>query len=202
MPLIGNSILLAENGENWRARRNAITPAFYRGKLSKMIDLAKEAMEGSLQKWLNLTAQGQTEIDLINEVSLIYMRVLLKTAIGESLEDVKVDYWEDGKVRQMELPFALRETYSNLLERVSLPHVVLFPQLAKHFILPSERDSVKNCIAIRALFFKMIKQRRALDPKIAEKKGDLLSILLTNDLFSGDDVAIVDECVTVFLAGS
>jgi len=84
------------------------------------------------------------------------MRVLLKTAIGESLDDAKVDFWEDGKVTQKELPFALRETYSNLLERVSLPHVVIFPQLAAHFVLPSERDSVKNCVAIRALFLKMI----------------------------------------------
>ena len=133
------------------------------------------------------------------------MRVLLKTAIGESLDDAKVDFWEDGKVTQKELPFALRETYSNLLERVSLPHVVIFPQLAAHFVLPSERDSVKNCVAIRALFLKMIGQRRAemkSDPENAAKKGDLLSILLTNDLFANNDVAIVDEVVTVFLAGS
>jgi cytochrome P450 len=33
-------------------------------------------------------------------------------------------------------------------------------------------------------------------------KGDLLSILLQDDLFKDDSVGIVNECMTFFLAGS
>lgn len=33
-------------------------------------------------------------------------------------------------------------------------------------------------------------------------KGDLLSILLSDDLFKNDTSAIIDECLTFFFAGS
>ena len=51
----------------------------------------------------------------------------------------------------------------------------------------------------------MITKRRELiknDPEAANKKGDLLSILLTDELFSLDNEMIVDECLTFFFAGS
>jgi hypothetical protein len=51
----------------------------------------------------------------------------------------------------------------------------------------------------------MIIKRRELilkDPEFAKNKGDLLSILLTDELFSLDNEMIVDECFTFFFAGS
>ena len=37
---------------------------------------------------------------------------------------------------------------------------------------------------------------------INEDKGDLLSILLSDDLFKNDDKMIVDECLTFFFAAT
>ncbi len=34
------------------------------------------------------------------------------------------------------------------------------------------------------------------------EKGDLLSILLTDDLFKHDDTLIIDECITFFFAAA
>jgi len=85
------------------------------------------------------------------------------------------------------------------------PHVVFFPIFQTKYILPSERDLLANCKALRVLFEYMIMSRRELivsDPEAAEKKGDLLSILLTDELFSLDNEMIVDECLTFFFAGS
>ena len=42
--LTGESILFAETTDNWKKSRKAISPAFYQGKLVKMMSLAREAM--------------------------------------------------------------------------------------------------------------------------------------------------------------
>jgi cytochrome P450 len=86
-----------------------------------------------------------------------------------------------------------------------LPWCVFFPTFHTKFILPFERDLLANCKALRVLFEQMIIKRRELilkDPEFAKKKGDLLSILLTDELFSLDNEMIVDECFTFFFAGS
>jgi cytochrome P450 len=86
-----------------------------------------------------------------------------------------------------------------------MPHCVFFPTLGQYYILPFERDLLANCKALRALFEHMIDNRRELIkafPEEAKKKGDLLSILLTDELFCLDNEMIVDECLTFFFAGS
>ena len=39
--LTGDSILFAETTDDWRKSRKAISPAFYKGKLEKLVDIAK-----------------------------------------------------------------------------------------------------------------------------------------------------------------
>ena len=42
--LTGDSILFAETNQKWRESRKALTPAFFKGKLISMMEIAKEAM--------------------------------------------------------------------------------------------------------------------------------------------------------------
>jgi cytochrome P450 len=51
LQLTGRSILFADTDEMWRKRRTALGPAFYKGKLIQMTDLAKESMRGTLARW-------------------------------------------------------------------------------------------------------------------------------------------------------
>ena len=51
LELTGRSILFADTDGMWRKRRTALGPAFYKGKLVQMIDLAKESMRGTLKRW-------------------------------------------------------------------------------------------------------------------------------------------------------
>jgi len=44
-PLFGRSILLAESTPEWSARRKAIAPAFYKGKLVKMLEIVKSTVK-------------------------------------------------------------------------------------------------------------------------------------------------------------
>jgi cytochrome P450 len=86
-----------------------------------------------------------------------------------------------------------------------MPHCASEPFFLDKFIFPFERDLLANCKALRQIFDHMIINRRELiknDPEAAKKKEDLLSILLTNELFSLDNEMIVDECLTFFFAGS
>ena len=46
--------MFAHTDEDWRKRRSAISPAFYKGKLVNMINLAKGAMTGTLERWMSL----------------------------------------------------------------------------------------------------------------------------------------------------
>ena len=42
--LTGDSILFAETSEDWRKSRKAMTPAFYKGKLENLVEIAKKAV--------------------------------------------------------------------------------------------------------------------------------------------------------------
>lgn len=172
-----------------------------------MIETAKDCMRGTLDRWIKKTqlSGGSARIDLINEISLMFTRIILKCAIGETLDDVEIDYWVNGVNIKKDVPYSLRHTFQNCIDRQFMPHCVFFPTLGQYYILPFERDLLANCKALRALFEHMIDNRRELIkafPEEAKKKGDLLSILLTDELFCLDNEMIVDECLTFFFAGS
>ena len=48
--LTGDSILFAETTPDWKASRKALTPAFYKGKLVYLMDIAKQAMGKTISK--------------------------------------------------------------------------------------------------------------------------------------------------------
>lgn len=158
MELTGRSILFADSDEAWKQRRAALAPAFYKGKLIKMIELAKESMQGTLDRWMQKTNQSGdfVQLDLIDEVSLMFTRILLKCAMGESLDGVEIDYYIDGKLTKKSVPFSLRNTFNGCIERIAAPHVYLFNELASWHITPYERDLKANCHELRKLFRVMI----------------------------------------------
>lgn len=48
----------------------------------------------------------------------------------------------------------------------------------------------------------LLKKREAMKNPDYVDQGDLLSIMLNEDIFQGADEIIVDECFTFFFAGS
>ena len=60
-----------------------------------------------------------------------------------------------------------------------------------------------NCGNLRTLFHDLVRERRkANKERPEENKDDLISILLSDELFCNDDEMIVDECLTFFFAGT
>ena len=146
-PMTGDSMLFAETSAEWRNRRKTIAPAFYKGKLLKMIEIARESVRFSINHLKKLVKDSngeKTQIDLIEEVSKMNIRILLICALGEDISELKIDYWHKGKLEKRSIPFSLRETFGLLVTRLANMHVFFFPFMANWFLLPSEQDMKAN----------------------------------------------------------
>ena len=66
--LIGDSILFAETSLEWKEARKKISPAFYKGKLVSLIELARQSVKQYVSKLhdkIDKSREGSAEIDLI-----------------------------------------------------------------------------------------------------------------------------------------
>jgi cytochrome P450 len=50
-PLLGESILLSHSNEEWSKRRKTLSAAFYKDKLVKMTDIAKDVIDFEVKRW-------------------------------------------------------------------------------------------------------------------------------------------------------
>jgi len=96
--MVGNGILFSQTDVDWRKRRSAISPAFYKGKLVKLFELAKSVVYKTNERWKNLSAGGRTRISFMDEVSSMHVKILLKCAFGEDLSEELIDFEHEGKV--------------------------------------------------------------------------------------------------------
>jgi len=157
-------MLLAETSKEWKEARNKISPAFYKGKLVGMLEIARESMRKSLKKLKNLTASsesGTVEINMIKEVSDIFVRIIFMCIFGEDVSDQKVDFWRNGKLEKVTLAESFRETIAGLtIERGSYLHLLIFPFLARYYITPKERTMKANSKFLREVIGQIVKRRK------------------------------------------
>lgn len=120
-PMLGASILLADTDETWRAKRKALAPTFYKGRLPGLIDIAKNSVRKTLARIKSLPANqdGTIKLDLISEVSRMQSRIMLDCIIGEDITEMSMDFWKNGKCVQENTVFVLRQTFSDLILRLS-----------------------------------------------------------------------------------
>ena len=92
-------------------------------------------MQGTLDRWMSKIKKDNkpVKINFINEISLMFTRILLTCAIGESLDGVEIDWVEDGKVTKKDVPFVLRQSFTNCLNRITNPLFLLFPSLITYY---------------------------------------------------------------------
>jgi len=164
-PFMGRTIIFAESTNNWRERRKAIAPAFYKGKLEHMIDTVRGCLVESIERIESLpkTEGKGTRINLMSELSRIQVKILLKCAIGEDLSDHVADFvMENGTVEKKDIPYILRQTFGQFMDRYFEPHLALFPELNRYLISNKERTAGKNAQMLRNLFRDIIGRRREL----------------------------------------
>jgi len=96
----------------------------------------------------------------MQEVNRMTTRILLVCAFGLDIADMKVDYWIDGVLGKRSVGYSLETTFQGLVQKITSPHIQLFPFLAKHHITPWERDLRRNAEALRNFVEIIINQRR------------------------------------------
>ena len=95
--LTGDSILFAETSDDWRKSRKAISPAFYKGKLENLVEIAKQAVSTTLTRFKDIAATGtRAEVNIMAEIGLMTARILLVCALGVDCAEAQVDFWENG----------------------------------------------------------------------------------------------------------
>ena len=87
--LTGDSILFSETTAEWKSRRKALSPAFYKGKLVHMVEIARESVKFTIDhlksKMKDNSLTGKAKISLINEMSDMSVRILVMCAFGEDI---------------------------------------------------------------------------------------------------------------------
>ncbi len=111
------------------------------------------------------------------------MKVIQTCAFGEDYEEKKVQWKVNGKLETTTLGFCLRRLFEQCFNRFLKPQVFLFPELIPHFRLSGDSDIVDNALLVRRQIREMIQDRRAGRTKSRFEGTDLLSILLSNEIF-------------------
>jgi cytochrome P450 len=110
--LIGRSILFANSNAEWKKRRTALSPTFYKGKMQAMIKEIKTLVDQTCQEWVyrqRESSGGVIIVDIIKEIASLYSKIMLKCAIGESLHNNRVDFYVDGENRPRPVGNAIRD---------------------------------------------------------------------------------------------
>ena len=81
------------------------------------------------------------------------------------------------------------------------PFNVLFPSLIPYAVTPNGLRYQRNCQSLRVGIRKIIDNRKSGSSKSAFE-GDLLSILLSSDLYTGDIEKTIDELIGIIMAGN
>jgi len=203
-PLMGDSILLAESSEFWSKKRKSLSQAFYKEKLIQMCELVKKCMRERVTDINEKFLKTGQKMDLIHEISKTFIKVILVCGFGVDLTDEMLDYIEDGVDTKKTLPYVLRNVFHESLMRWPGLQLSIFPETVSWYLSAHDRETRKNIETMRALFLTVVQKRREEIKKDPESlnRGDLLTILLTDELFMADDKMIIDECLTFFFAAT
>uniref|UniRef100_A0A3P9B2L0 Docosahexaenoic acid omega-hydroxylase CYP4F3 n=1 Tax=Maylandia zebra TaxID=106582 RepID=A0A3P9B2L0_9CICH len=80
-PWLGRSVLIS-NGEVWSRKRRLLTPAFHFDILKSYITIFNSSSKIMHDKWCRLVAEGKTNLEMFDHVSLMTLDSLLKCAFS------------------------------------------------------------------------------------------------------------------------
>lgn len=177
-PLIGNGIL-ASQGEAHRRRRAIVAPAFHHKRIAAYAEAIAEETTRATAGW----RPGQV-VDVAHTALDLTLAIVARTLFGTTVE---------GDVATIEA--ALTEAMRAMMTLIASP-LPLPPSIPTR----EGRAMRRGARALRAIVERIVRERRA-----GPERGDVLGMLLSaKDEVSGEglsDVELVDEAITLFLAG-
>lgn len=138
----------------------------------------------------------------MDELMILHQKILLKVAFGFDFADVLLDYEHEGKIEKKSVGWIAVTVFHECMNRLTSPHIILFPFLCDWYFTPYERTIVRNCKRLRNFLSTIVQERRAAVKAGKDSGSDLLGILLTDENFHSDNEMILDECLTFFFAGA
>ena len=178
--LLGEGLLTSE-GDFHRRQRRLAQPAFHRARMASYGEVMTEYAAVTSARWRD----GET-LDISQEMMRLTLAIVAKTLFDANVES-EADEIGAALTAVMELFDMLLMPFSELLEKLPLPHV-------RRFKRAKER--------LDSTIYRIIAERR----QSGEDRGDLLSMLLSARDEEGDggqmsDLQVRDEVMTIFLAG-
>lgn len=130
------------------------------------------------------------------------MRVILIAAFGlHDLHSVKLPYLQNGQTRQVTIGDFLRLLTSFMIFRSGRYLLALIPYLIFFYYSAEDREYMQNIKTVRTFIENLVKERKTNMDKFKDSV-DLLTILCQDEYFVAHNSAMVDEIITMFLAGS
>ncbi|HKQ53062.1 MAG TPA: cytochrome P450 [Pyrinomonadaceae bacterium] len=178
--LLGEGLLTSE-GEFHRRQRRLAQPAFHRGRINSYGAVMTEYAARAASRWRD-GEQLDVSQEMMRLTLAIVARTLFDADVGSEADEIGA-----ALTSVMELFDFLLLPFSELLERLPLPHARRFQRAKKR---------------LDATIYRIIEERR----RSGVDRGDLLSMLLSARDEEGDggqmtNAQVRDEVMTIFLAG-
>ena len=94
----GNSFLFSKADDMWKAKRKAISHAFYKDRLNLMIEALKEQILSTQKIWhMVIEKQGEMNIDLASDVLPIFQEFIMKVIFGADEDPPTVEIYKRFK---------------------------------------------------------------------------------------------------------
>ena len=133
-PILGESFLFSQTDEHWKAKRKACAHAFYKDRLTLMLDTLKEQILKNFERWQEEIGKsdGSTVINIQYEFERIFSRNIITIAFGEDISDEKFEIMvetpkgsKNFTPKMVSIREALHETFENYV--VGLNDVLSHP---------------------------------------------------------------------------
>ncbi len=106
--LLGNGLMVSE-GEFWKTQRRMIQPAFHGKAMGALIDVARTANVGLLQKW-ERAARAKSSVNITRDISQMVLKVVIVSIFGDDSEQVspRFSILSDESARDLRFAQAFR----------------------------------------------------------------------------------------------
>lgn len=180
---LGNGLVTSE-GDFWRRQRKLAQPAFYKQRLSLLVDLMNQSTLAMLARWEEL--DPFRPVDISNEMMKITLEIVSKSLFST---DVKkhLDHISGALTTVIEYAFDTMSSFIRIPLKYPTPRNVKFTKAVNQ---------------LEGIFYEIINSRQHTNP---EDHDDLLGMLMSaKDEDTGEGMSIQqlrDEVATIFMAG-
>jgi len=92
--LLGKAFIFSPTDELWKAKRKACAHAFYKDRLTLMMETLRDQIKLAFVSWdeqIEKSADGSTVIDIFVEFERIFSRNIITIAFGEDVSEEQIE---------------------------------------------------------------------------------------------------------------